>query len=150
MVRLYEVIFHTSIEPLHLGGYEGYFKAISSVRIGRGYNVKLLGYGGWEDKKMNIARFCHIRSDFHPEAGEYAVGRKCHQLRYLLRSVNDTASKNFDLGTTAAFYEGGISTCSRFYCVRQYNTDKLEKIRIDFFVMANITHYFVRHKHQYV
>ena len=93
---------------------------------------------------MNLARFCHIRSDFNPEAGKSTVGSKCHQLRYLLRSVNDSESKSFDLGPTDAFDEEGISTHSLFFCVRQYNMCNPEKFRIESFVMANSTHYFVR------
>ena len=60
------------------------------------------------DRIMNLARFRQIISAFHPEAGESAVSYKCHQLRYTIISVNDAASKTFDLGPTAAFDEGDI------------------------------------------
>ena len=72
---------------------------------------------------MNLARFRQIISAFHLEDGKPAVGNKCHQLRYLIRSVNDSASKTFDLGPTSDFYEGGIATHIRFCCVRKYNKD---------------------------
>ena len=51
----------------------------------------------------------------------------------------------FDLGPTADFDEGIIAVRSYFCCVRQYNKDNPDKLRIDFFVMADSTHYFVRH-----
>ena len=35
-----------SIDPRHLGGYEGYSKPTFYVRVGRGYNVNLVGCGG--------------------------------------------------------------------------------------------------------
>ena len=47
MVRFYGVMLSMSIDPRHLGGYEGYFKPTSYVRIGRGYNVNLVRYGRW-------------------------------------------------------------------------------------------------------
>ena len=54
-------------------------------------------------------------------------------------------SKTFDLGPTAPFDEGVIATCSRFWFVRQYNKDNTDKFRIDLFLRADSTHYFVRH-----
>ena len=53
--------------------------------------------------------------------------------------------KNFDLGPNATFDEGGVATRSQFCCVRQYNKDKLDKFRIDFFVLADSKYYFIRH-----
>ena len=47
IVLFYRVMFHMSIDPRHLGGYEGYFKPTSYVGVGRGYNVNLVVYGGW-------------------------------------------------------------------------------------------------------
>ena len=89
---------------------------------------------------MDLAGLCQIRSSFHPKAGKYSVGDKCHQLKYLIRSVNDTTRKTFDLGPTAAFYDISLSTCSRFCCARQYNKDKLDKFHIDLFVLVDSTH----------
>ena len=57
---------------------------------------------------MTLARFCNIRPAFHTEDVESAVRYKCHQLRYLIISVNDSTSINFYLVLTAAFDEGGI------------------------------------------
>ena len=54
--------------------------------------------------------------------------------------VNDSESNNFDLVPTAAFDEVGIATCSCF---------SPDKFRIDFFVMDDSTHYFIRHIYFY-
>ena len=51
----------------------------------------------------------------------------------------------FELGPTAAFDEGDIEKRSRFCCVRQHNNDNPDKFCIDLFVLANSTHYLVRH-----
>ena len=144
MEQFYRVLICMSIETCHLGVYEGYFKPISYVRVGRGFNVKLVGYGGWEERITTPARFLQIISAFHPEVGKYDVGYKCHQLRYLLRIINDTERNNFEPGPISDFDEGGIATRMRFFCTRQYNKDNLQKLRIDFFVLADSTHYFVR------
>ena len=124
MFRFYGVMLCVIIEPSHIGGYEGYFKPTSYVRVVCGYNVNLVGYGGWTERIMTLARFLQIRSAFHPEAVESAVDDKCHQISYLIRILNDAASNNFDLGPIYAFDEGGIATRSHFWCVRQYNKDK--------------------------
>ena len=47
MVLFCGVMLRVSIEPCHLGGYEGNFKPTSYVSVGNGYNVKLVRYGGW-------------------------------------------------------------------------------------------------------
>ena len=74
------------------------------------------------DVKESIYR--HIISAFHPEAGEYSVGDKCHKLRYLIIIVNDASGNTFYLGPRSAFDEGHITTFRRFCYVRQYNKDK--------------------------
>ena len=52
--------------------------------------------------------------------------------------------KDFDLGTTSAFDEGVIATHRCFCCMWKCNKDNAEKLCINFFVMANSTHYFVK------
>ena len=98
---------------------------------------------------LTIARFCHIISAFHPEAGESSVGDKCHQLRCLISSVNDDSIKTFGLVPTSEFDEGCIATCSCIFCVRQYNKYKPDKFWIKFFFLDDITHWFIRHVRVY-
>ena len=90
MIRLYGVMICMIIQSRHLGRYEGNFKTTSYVRFVHGYNVKLVGYGGWAERIMTLDSFYQIRSDFNQEAGESDVCQKCHKLRYLIMSVNDT------------------------------------------------------------
>ena len=59
--------------------------------------------------------------------------------------MNDAERNTFDLGPTDAFDEGFIATISHFWYVRQYNKDKPENLHINLFVLADITHYFIRH-----
>ena len=94
---------------------------------------------------MNLARFLQIRSAFHPKAVKSDVGDKCHKLMYLIITVNDAASNTFDLVPTSAFEEVGILSSSRFFYATQYNKENPEKIRINFFMLANITNYFIRY-----
>ena len=124
MVQFYGVMLHMSIEPHRLGGYECCFKPTSHVRVGHGYNLNLFGYVWWAERIMTLSRFRHIISVFHPEAGEYSVGDKCHKLRYLIIIVNDASGNTFYLGPRSAFDEGHITTFRRFCYVRQYNKDK--------------------------
>ena len=41
------------------------------------------------------------------------------------------------------FDEGGIAMRSRYCPVRQYNKDKPNKYRVDFFILADASYYFI-------
>ena len=81
----------------------------------------------------------------HLESGKYSVGDNYHQLRYLTRIVNNASRKTFDLITISSFSGGSTATHIFLYCMRQYNKDKKEKNPIELFLLADRTHYFVRH-----
>ena len=130
MVIFCGFMLHMGIEPHRLGGYEIVLKPTPYVLVGCGYSVNLVRYIGWAERITTLASFHQIISDFHPEAGKSAVGGKCHQLSYLIRSVNDVASKTFDLATTIYFDGGGIATHSHLCCKRQYNRENLDKLCI--------------------
>eukprot|EP00957_Ditylum_brightwellii_P059625 4526472-Ditylum_brightwellii.AAC.1 len=53
--------------------------------------------------------------------------------------------KIFHLGPKASFDEGGVPMQSRFCPVRQYNKDKCDKFRVNFFILADAYHYFIHH-----
>ena len=57
MFIFYIVMIIIIIDPCHLGVYESYFNPTSYVRVGRGFNVKIVGYGGWVKSIMTLARF---------------------------------------------------------------------------------------------
>ena len=88
---------------------------------------------------MSEYRFKQIRAAFHPESGVSSVSDKCHQLRACINSLNEHAKRAFVLGRECSFDEGGIASKSRYNPVRQYNSSKPGKYRIDFFVLVNTT-----------
>ena len=94
---------------------------------------------------MILSCFRQIRSAYHPDFGESAVGDKYHKLIFLIWRINQSATITFGLGPNSDFDEGAIANLSRFYYVQQYNKDNLKKIRIGFFVLADSKYYFVWH-----
>jgi len=123
------------MEPRKMGGYTSYFQEKPLVNLASGYSVQLRGF----------IRFKQIRGAFHPEAGLSLCGNKCHQLRYFIRKFNEKAKRIFHLGFNASFDEGGIAIRSRYCPVRQYNKDKPNKYRVDFFILADASFYFIYH-----
>ncbi len=65
------------------------------------------------------------------------VGDKCHQIRHALNTLNKASSSTFIPGIDLSFDEGGVASHSRMNPVRQYNKDKPQKFRVDFFVLCN-------------
>eukprot|EP00957_Ditylum_brightwellii_P053746 4071802-Ditylum_brightwellii.AAC.1 len=106
MFQFYGIILRMSIEPQHLGRYEAYFQPTTKLRYGPGYVVELKKYSGWATDIVSLAHFYQIRSAFYPEIGKSSVSDKCHQLRYLMQSLNCAAGSPFDLGPNATFDEG--------------------------------------------
>ena len=145
MIRFFGIMLRISLEPRKMGGYSSYFTDNSNVQIGTGYSVELRGYSAWAKDIMTLVRFKQIRSALHPESGESQCHDKCHQLRYFIRMFNYMARDVFHLGPDVSFDEGGVAMRSRYCPVRQYNKDKPEKFRVDFFIMADATHYFIYH-----
>ena len=80
-------------------------------------------YVGWDIKIMSISHFRHIYSAYHRYFGDSAVGDKFHQLRFILRCINQSAARAFYFGPNVDFDEG-ISTHSHLFCVRKFNKDK--------------------------
>ena len=92
---------------------------------------------------MTLVRFKQIRSALHPQFGKSKCHEKCHQLRYFIRIFNCMARDVFHLSPNVSFYEGGMAMRSRCCPTRQHDKDKPEKHRVDFFIMAAVTHYFI-------
>ena len=53
------------------------------------------------------------------------------------QQLNQSAYRMFTPGLDLSFDKGGIASHSRFNHVRQYNKDKPQKFRFDFFVLCN-------------
>ena len=145
MIRFLGIMLRISLEPRKMGGYASYFQDSPVVAMGGMYSVELRGYQPWARDVMPLIRFKQIRSAFHPESGTSYCGDKCHQLRFFIRMFNDKAKHVFNLGPNVSFDEGGVAMRSRYCPVRQYNKDKPEKFRVDFFIMADAKHYFIYH-----
>lgn len=145
MVRFFGIMLRISMEPRKMGGYTSYFQENPVVSLANGYSVQLRGFDAWAKDIMPLIRFKQIRGAFHPEAGQSDCGDKCHQLRYFIRKFNEMAKRIFYLGPNASFDEGGIAMRSRYCPVRQYNKDKPNKYRVDFFILADASYYFIYH-----
>lgn len=145
MVRFFGIMLRISMEPRKMGGYTSYFQENPLVNLASGYSVQLRGFDPWAKEVMPLIRFKQIRGAFHPEAGLSMCGDKCHQLRYFIRRFNEKAKQIFHLGPNASFDEGGIAMRSRYCPVRQYNKDKPNKYRVDFFILADASFYFIYH-----
>jgi len=99
---------------------------------------------------MTLNRFKQIRGAFHPEDKVASLGKdKCYQLRHILNQLNAAALRAFDMGPFMAFDEGGSPCRSRMCPVRQYNKDKPDKHRVDFYTLSDSKHYFVYHMDVY-
>ena len=145
MIRFFGVLLRISLEPRKMAGYESYFVESKTVHLGQGYGLVLRGYNAWAKDIMTLVRFKQIRSAFRPEADVYDKFDKCNQLRYFIRRFNAKARGVFHLGPNVSFDEGGVAMRSRYCPVRQYNKDKPDKYRVDFFILADAKHYFIYH-----
>jgi Transposase IS4 len=95
---------------------------------------------------MSLSRFKQMRGAFHPEekaAG--AGGDKCYMLRHLINICNASSMSSFYVPKDLAFDEGGVGCRSRYCPCRQYNKDKPQKFRVDFFVMSGARCYQILH-----
>jgi hypothetical protein len=59
--------------------------------------------------------------------------------------MNQAAVNAKFMGPDLTFDEGGIGSCHRMNPVRQYNEDKPQKFRVDFFTMVCSKTYFIHH-----
>ena len=96
----------------------------------------------WQDS----SRFDQL-SIWKLERGESRIWDKVHQLWYALNCLNISSKRTFVPGIDLSFDEGGVASLSKYNPVRQYNKDKPDKRRVDFFIMANATKkkYFILH-----
>ena len=137
MIHVHGVLLKMSMDNRELGGYKSYFTEWLSANLSRMYSVELTNYPAWALKVMSLWQFKQIRAAFHPETGQSRIGDKCHQLRHALNTLNSSSYRTFIPGKNLSFDEGVVASWSRFNPVRQYNKDKPQKFRVDFFVLCN-------------
>ena len=144
MYRFLGIMLQMSLSPQDGGGYEAYFRT-TKRKI---HDIEIPDTIGFAQKYMSLKRFRQIRSAFHPEdkAGASLHGNdRCYQLRHAINTLNPVAKKLRHIPRNCSFDEGGCS-CRFWFCpVRQYNKDKPNKFRVDFFIMACPKSYFIHH-----
>ena len=62
-----------------------------------------------------------------------SVVDKASHIRRPVQAVNEGAQKTFILGKYVSIDEAGVGSRSRYNPIRQYNKDKPNKFRVDFF-----------------
>ncbi|CAB9531382.1 unknown protein [Seminavis robusta] len=143
------ILLKISLSPTDGGGYAAYFeKEDITINYCNHREPKAINdSAGWAYQYMTLLRFKQIRSAFHPEDKEMGGGSsdKCYQLRRAINSTNSASKSIFEAGSHCAFDEGGVACRSRFCPVRQYNKDKPNKFRVDFFILACSTTYAIFH-----
>jgi Transposase IS4 len=148
------ILLRISMEERDGGGYAAYFAPCDRV-IRSGYantdkQRKIPCTKGWAQNYMPLKRFKQIRGAFHPMSrGAGSGGDKCYQLRNALNCLNKAAKEVFLPSGNLAFDEGGVACRSRLCPVRQYNKDKPDKYRVDFFILADSKHTNILHMDVY-
>ena len=104
---------------------------------------------GIASKFMSLKRFKQIRGAFHPEDKIPHDPDKCYQLRHAINTINVASKSIFNVGGHLTFDEGSVGCCSRFCPVRQYNKDKPQMFRVDFFILSYATIYCILHLNVY-
>jgi hypothetical protein len=96
---------------------------------------------------MSLNCFKQIRGAFHPKDKGLGNGTKdkCYQLRLAMNELNAASLSNFVPEANCLFDEGGVACRSRYCPVQQYNKDKLDKFRADFFILAGSKLYIIYH-----
>ena len=148
MVRFLGLLLMMSLRPVDAGGYTAHFQTTNrTYNIGVAHPViEIKDTAGWASKYMKLGRFRQIRGAFHLEEKSSARGGdKCHQLRKIITACNAGSKRSFRVPRDLAFDEGGIGCRSRYCPVRQYNKDKPQKFRVDFFILSSSTTYAILH-----
>lgn len=143
MYQFLGITLRISLSPVDWGGYEAYFSANNRHVLG----LEIKGTDGFARHiVMTLSRYKQIRSAFHPEDRSTGDGGdKCYQLRHVINTLNQAAANTMHIGENVTFDEGGIGSRHRLNPVRQYNKDKPQKFRVDFFIMACSKSYFIHH-----
>jgi len=142
MYHFLGITLRISLSPIDYGGYQAYF----SPHHRRVLDLEIEDTKGFAQRYMSLIRYKQIRSAFHPENRSCReAGDKCYQLRHAINNLNQAAKNVMHIGENVTFDEGGIGSRHRLNPVRQYNKDKPQKFRVDFFIMACSRTYFIHH-----
>lgn len=160
MHRFLGIILRISVNPIDGGGYPAYFSdsdiEIPLTEEEGGEKMSIPGTKGFvamlrSEYRMSLNRFKQIRGAFHPEDKALANGSedKCYMLRSALNELNTASLANFVPEANLSFDEGGVACRSRYCPVRQYNKDKPDKFRVDFFILCGSKTRIIHHMDVY-
>jgi len=155
MYRFLGILLRISLNPVDGGGYTSYFSdrdfciRLSSIPHDERSIPGTRGFVSMlePEYRMSLNRFKQIRGAFHPEDKALANGSsdKCYMLRNAMNELNAASCRNYVPEANLAFDEGGIACRSRYCPVRQYNKDKPDKFRVDFFILAGSVSHIIYH-----
>jgi len=148
MYHFLGILLRISLSPVDGGGYKTYFSTRNKVIVpsSNAAPLEITDSAGFASQFMKLERFQQIRGAFHPEDKASGLGgNKCYQIRYVINTLNAAAKKAFKIPKDLSFDEGGIGCRSRYCPVRQYNKNKPQKFRVDFFICADSSEYFILH-----
>jgi Transposase IS4 len=147
MHRFMGVMLRMSMTKIDSGGYPAYFSPDdedaeydSDTDV---ENEKIIGSRGFvsmvpDEFRMSLNRYKQIRGAFHPE--DKALGNGSEDKSYMLRNamseLNEASLAVYVPERALSFDEGGSACRSRRCPIRQYNKDKPDKYRVDFFILA--------------
>jgi Transposase IS4 len=142
MYHFLGITLRISLSPVDWGGYQAYFSSTNKSVFG----LEIFGSDGFARHYMSLIRYKQIRAAFHPEDRVAGIaGDKCYQLRHVINTMNQAAMNTKFMASDLTFDEGGIGSRHRLNPVRQYNKDKPQKFRVDFFILACSKTYFIHH-----
>ncbi|CAB9508431.1 unknown protein [Seminavis robusta] len=146
-MRFLGIMLKISLSPVDGGGYTAYFNPEERpIMFDRNIRpIKIKGSQGFAGGIMSLNRFRQIRAAFHPETKVPNDTDKCYQLRHAIDTFNTHVKSTFVIGRDLCFDEGGIGCRSRFCPVRQYNSKKPQKFRVDLFICSCAASYCILH-----
>jgi Transposase IS4 len=160
MYRFLGILLAISLHPIDYSGYPAYFRDSDLViQLSTNSSKRLTipqskGFAALVDPsvRMSVNRFKQIRGAFHPESKKKANSDnqdKCYQLRLAINELSAASLQNFVPERNCSFDQGGCSCQLRYCPVRQYNKDKPQKFRVDFFILAGSKSYIIYHINVY-
>lgn len=147
MHRFMGMMLRMSMIRMDSGGYPAYFSTEDEeAKYDSDTDVedeKIFGSKGFvsqvpEEFRMSLNRYKQLRGAFHPEDKRLGNGveDKSYMLRNAMSELNEASLAVYVPEPALSFDEGGSSCRSRRCPIRQYNKDKPDKYRVDFFILA--------------
>lgn len=131
------ILLTISLDGRKAGSYQQYWIETSahvSVGGGEGRTVPVENHSTWAKEFMKLRRFQQFLKAWRTiVATPESIVDKASHIRRPVQAVNEGAQKTFILGKYVSIDEAGVGSRSRYNPIRQYNKDKPNKFRVDFF-----------------